>query len=157
MSHSHPLDYALCHALLERNDFAWLGLIGSMSKAARFRSRLARAGLGVDVIRRLVCPIGVEGIESKWPAAIAVAVAAQLMQQISEPLHTHRAQAELRRGEASRVDVARIEAAHVEVAGTEPARAEGRRGERAEADTACAAENCATCGSTTARRGTVTS
>ncbi len=83
MSHSHPLDFALCHALLERNDFAWLGLIGSMSKAARFRSRLTRAGLGPDIIRKLVCPIGVAGIESKWPAAIAVAVAAQLMQQIS--------------------------------------------------------------------------
>ena len=83
MSHSHPLDYSLCHALLERNDFAWLGLIGSASKAARFRSRLKRAGLDPDVVRKLVCPIGVDGIESKWPAAIAVAVAAQLMQQIS--------------------------------------------------------------------------
>ena len=83
MSHSHPLDFELCHALLERNDFAWLGLIGSDSKAARFRSRLARAGLGADVIAKLVCPIGVEGITSKWPAAIAVAVAAELMQKIS--------------------------------------------------------------------------
>jgi xanthine dehydrogenase accessory factor len=83
MSHSHPLDYALCHALLERNDFAWLGLIGSDSKAARFRSRLAREGLGTDVIANLVCPIGVTGITSKWPAAIAVGVAAQLLQQFS--------------------------------------------------------------------------
>ena len=83
MSHSHPLDYALCHALLERNDFAWLGLIGSDSKAARFRSRLTRTGLGADVIANLVCPIGVAGIKSKWPAAIAVGVAAQLLQQIS--------------------------------------------------------------------------
>ena len=83
MSHSHPLDYALCHALLERNDFAWLGLIGSDSKAARFRSRLARAGLGAEIIANLVCPIGVAGIASKWPAAIAVGVAAQLLQRIS--------------------------------------------------------------------------
>ena len=83
MSHSHPLDYALCHALLERNDFAWLGLIGSDSKSARFRSRLRRAGLSADVIANLVCPIGVTGITSKWPAAIAVGVAAQLLQQIS--------------------------------------------------------------------------
>jgi xanthine dehydrogenase accessory factor len=157
MSHSHPLDYALCHALLERNDFAWLGLIGSMSKAARFRSRLARAGLGADVISKLVCPIGVAGIESKWPAAIAVAVAAQLMQQISEPLHTRRVQAEPRLGEAPRVVVARAEAAHVEAAGTDLAQVDGRRGERAGADTACAPENCATCGSTTVGRGTVTS
>jgi xanthine dehydrogenase accessory factor len=123
MSHSHPLDFALCHALLERNDFAWLGLIGSLSKAARFRSRLTRAGLGPDVIRKLVCPIGVAGIESKWPAAIAVAVAAQLMQEIS--------------------------AAGVER--PEPLVAPGR------AEPTCAPENCASCGSTAARRGTVTS
>lgn len=83
MTHSHPLDYALCRAILDRNDFAWAGLIGSMSKAARFRSRLAREGVGVEAIARLVSPIGIEGITSKWPAAIAVGVAAQLLQDIS--------------------------------------------------------------------------
>ncbi len=83
MTHSHPLDYALCQAVLERNDFAWLGLIGSESKAARFRSRLRRAGVAQEVIGRMVCPIGIEGIDSKWPSAIAVGVAAQMMQQIS--------------------------------------------------------------------------
>jgi len=82
MTHSHALDYALCRTVLERNDFAWLGLIGSMSKAARFRSRLAREGVAADAIARLVCPIGVEGIASKWPSAIAVAIAAQMLQQI---------------------------------------------------------------------------
>jgi xanthine dehydrogenase accessory factor len=83
MTHSHALDYMLCRTLLERNDFAWLGLIGSMSKAARFRSRLAREGVAAETIAaRLVCPIGVAGIASKWPSAIAVAVAAQLLQQI---------------------------------------------------------------------------
>jgi xanthine dehydrogenase accessory factor len=82
MTHSHALDYALCRTLSERNDFAWLGLIGSMSKAARFRSRLAREGVAADAIARLTCPIGVQGIASKWPGAIAVAIAAQLLQQI---------------------------------------------------------------------------
>ncbi len=82
MTHSHPLDYSLCGAILDRGDFAWLGLIGSASKAARFRSRLARDGFGRDSIARLICPIGVDGILCKWPAAIAVAVAAQLMQHI---------------------------------------------------------------------------
>jgi len=82
MTHSHPLDYALCQAILKRADFRWVGLIGSDSKAARFRSRLRREGVGVSDIAKLVCPIGIEGIQSKWPAAIAVAVAAQLMQQI---------------------------------------------------------------------------
>jgi xanthine dehydrogenase accessory factor len=84
MTHSHPLDYALCRAILRRNDFAWVGLIGSMSKAARFRSRLAREGLAAAVIARLVCPIGIGGITSKWPAAIAVGVAAQLLREVSE-------------------------------------------------------------------------
>jgi xanthine dehydrogenase accessory factor len=83
MTHSHPLDYELCRAILRRNDFTWLGLIGSESKAARFRSRLAREGVGADRIARLVSPIGVPGIQSKWPAAIAVGVVAQLLQEMS--------------------------------------------------------------------------
>jgi xanthine dehydrogenase accessory factor len=85
MTHDHALDYALCRRILERSDFAWLGLIGSKSKGARFRSRLARDGLTPDAIRRLVCPIGVEGVVSKWPAAIAVGVAAQLLQGLETP------------------------------------------------------------------------
>jgi xanthine dehydrogenase accessory factor len=80
MTHDHGLDYALCRKVLERNDFVWLGLIGSKSKGARFRSRLARDGIAAETITRLVSPIGVEGVNNKWPAAIAVAVAAQLLQ-----------------------------------------------------------------------------
>lgn len=83
MTHSHSLDYSLCRAILTRDDVAWVGLIGSHSKAARFRSRLARHGVSAERISRLVCPIGVRGIDSKWPAAIAVGVAAQLLQDIS--------------------------------------------------------------------------
>jgi xanthine dehydrogenase accessory factor len=138
MSHSHPLDYSLCHAVLERNDFAWLGLIGSASKAARFRSRLKRAGLGADVIRKLVCPIGVDGIESKWPAAIAVAVAAQLMQQISS------------------VGVGWPEPP-IERRDSRPQRADTAQTDGARADPACSPENCATCGSPAAHARTVTS
>ena len=79
LTHSHALDYELCRAVLQRDDFAWAGLIGSASKAARFRSRLAREGLPPRLIARLTSPIGIEGIRSKWPTAIAVAVAAQLL------------------------------------------------------------------------------
>lgn len=85
MTHSHPLDYELCRAALLRGDSAWVGLIGSDSKAARFRSRLRRDGLSEQAIGRLVCPIGVDGINSKWPAAIAVSVAARLLQLFSLP------------------------------------------------------------------------
>jgi xanthine/CO dehydrogenase XdhC/CoxF family maturation factor len=80
MTHDHALDYTLCRAILNRGEFAWLGLIGSHSKGAKFRSRLAREGFAPETIARLVSPIGVGAVESKWPAAIAITVAAQLLQ-----------------------------------------------------------------------------
>jgi xanthine dehydrogenase accessory factor len=80
MTHDHSLDYALCRAILSRGDFAWLGLIGSRSKGARFRSRLARDGVPAEAVARLTSPIGMDGIDSKLPAAIAIGVAAQLLQ-----------------------------------------------------------------------------
>jgi xanthine dehydrogenase accessory factor len=83
LTHSHPLDYALCKAILQRGDFASLGLIGSKSKGARFRSRLARDAVPAESIARLLCPIGAGGISSKWPAAIAVAVAYDLLRAMS--------------------------------------------------------------------------
>lgn len=88
MTHSHPLDYALCKAVLERNDHAWIGVIGSKSKSVRFRSRLLREGLSHNQVDRLICPIGVDGIESKLPAAIAISVAAQLLQTLASPVRT---------------------------------------------------------------------
>ncbi len=80
MTHEHALDYAICSAVLRRDEFSWLGLIGSQSKSARFRSRLRRDGFSDERIARLVSPIGVTGIHSKLPAAIAIGVAAQLLQ-----------------------------------------------------------------------------
>jgi xanthine dehydrogenase accessory factor len=84
LTHSHALDYALCRTILERGDFASLGLIGSKSKAARFRSRLARDGVPAATIARLQCPIGAGGVASKWPAAIAVGVAFELLRAIGD-------------------------------------------------------------------------
>jgi xanthine dehydrogenase accessory factor len=83
LTHRHDLDYDLCRAILQRDDFRWAGLIGSSTKAASFRKRLARQGVQPDRIARLVSPIGVKGIASKAPAAIAIGVAAQLLQAIA--------------------------------------------------------------------------
>lgn len=80
MTHSHQLDQELCQALLERSDLAFTGLIGSNSKIRRFRKRLLESGLSEAQLGRLCCPIGIQGIESKQPGAIAVSVAAQLLQ-----------------------------------------------------------------------------
>lgn len=37
-------------------------------------------GYTPETLQRLVCPIGIEGISSKQPATIAIAVVAQLLQ-----------------------------------------------------------------------------
>lgn len=79
MTHSHPLDLEICAQVLWRGDFAWLGLIGSETKRARFAGRLRAIGLPAHALARLTCPIGVSGIRSKQPAAIAASVAAQLL------------------------------------------------------------------------------
>jgi xanthine dehydrogenase accessory factor len=81
LTHDHALDYELCRAILQRGDAAWLGLIGSASKSARFRARLRREGIEPA---GLTCPIGVE-VSSKLPAAIAIAIAAQLLRPSAAP------------------------------------------------------------------------
>ena len=81
MSHSHALDFDVVLAALQARRFGYVGLIGSASKKARFISRMRQAGLGDDNIARLVCPIGIEGIESKQPAAIAASVVADLLRR----------------------------------------------------------------------------
>jgi len=79
LTHSHALDLAITEAILRRADFAYLGLIGSRTKRARFMHRLEARGIAPDVSSRLACPIGVPGIVGKEPEVIAVAVVAQLL------------------------------------------------------------------------------
>jgi xanthine dehydrogenase accessory factor len=79
MTHSHPLDEAVCEAILRRADFLYLGLIGSDTKRVRFVKRLREAGISEELLQRLECPIGLPGIGSKEPAAIAASVAADLL------------------------------------------------------------------------------
>ncbi len=79
MTHSHPLDEAVCEAVLRRDDFAYLGLIGSPTKRARFVKRLGEAGISREQLARLTCPIGLPDIESKEPTAIAASFAADLL------------------------------------------------------------------------------
>lgn len=79
MTHSHALDLEITLAALAAARFPYVGLIGSATKRARFAKRLAQANVPQGVIERLVCPIGVRGIGSKLPAAIAAATAAELL------------------------------------------------------------------------------
>ncbi len=77
LTYSHPLDLALCHALLSQ-PCASIGLIGSATKWARFRGRLAALGHSTADISRIACPIG-EPAFGKHPQAIAIGVAAALI------------------------------------------------------------------------------
>ena len=79
MTHSHPLDLAVVHAALADRRFAYVGLIGSKSKRARFTRQLAAAGVLPERIAGLVCPIGVDGLHSKAPAVIAAATVAEML------------------------------------------------------------------------------
>ena len=76
ITHNHALDEAICHRILSGAGFARLGLIGSATKAARFRSRLAKSGIAPDVLDRLVCPVGLAEITGKHPARVALSIAA---------------------------------------------------------------------------------
>ncbi len=77
LTYSHTLDLALCHALLTHG-FGFAGLIGSATKWARFRSRLAALGHAPQSVARITCPIGAPAL-GKHPQAIAIGVAAALL------------------------------------------------------------------------------
>jgi len=79
MTHSHALDLALIDAALRRPEFAYIGLIGSATKRARFESRLREAGHSPSNVEHVVCPIGLPEIRGKAPAVIAASVAADLL------------------------------------------------------------------------------
>ena len=77
LTYSHDLDLGLCGALLTHG-FGDCGLIGSATKWARFRKRLAEAGHAHAEIDRILCPIGDPSL-GKHPQAIAVGVVTGLL------------------------------------------------------------------------------
>lgn len=88
MTHSHPLDLEIIQQILGRDDFGYCGLIGSLSKRRRFEKQLRRLGISDACIDRLICPIGIDGIDGKKPAEIAIAVAAELLRVAEAGIRT---------------------------------------------------------------------
>ena len=86
MSFSHAEDLALVAACLQRqrqqHDLGLIGLIGSKTKWATFRHRLAERGFTEAELAQVTCPIGLPGIAGKQPEVIAVSVAAQVLQAL---------------------------------------------------------------------------
>jgi len=83
MTHSHALDLEVV-ALAIRRGFPYLGLIGSERKWERFRKRLLERGFTEEELARVRCPIG-SSRTSKEPAAIAISVAAELLEVAQVP------------------------------------------------------------------------
>jgi xanthine dehydrogenase accessory factor len=96
MTHSHALDFELVETILRRDDFAYCGMIGSVTKRRTFENGLAKRGVAPAALGRFTCPIGIAGITGKEPGAIAIAVAAELLQRRERA-------ATRERGEAARV------------------------------------------------------
>ncbi|MGQ4877048.1 xanthine dehydrogenase accessory protein XdhC [Billgrantia sp. LNSP4103-1] len=82
LTHDHAEDRQLVDALLQRGDMASIGLIGSKSKWASFRSRLTDAGHDDTALATVRCPIGTASGGTggdKTPYAIALATMAELL------------------------------------------------------------------------------
>jgi len=80
-THSHDLDFTLVETALARDDWRYVGMIGSRSKRAQMERRLTAHGIAAERIARVVCPIGaaLPGLTGKAPGTIAIAVAAELL------------------------------------------------------------------------------
>lgn len=80
MTHEHSLDFLIAREALARNDAAYVGMIGSKTKLASFRSWTKRDTGETGSTDRLVCPIGGAKTRDKRPEVIAALVAAELLQ-----------------------------------------------------------------------------
>jgi len=79
LSHSHALDYRLAEAALARGDAAYVGMIGSATKRARFEASFLRDGGRREALAGLTCPIGGSDVDDKRPEVIAALTSAELV------------------------------------------------------------------------------
>lgn len=82
LTHSHALDYRLAEAALMRGDAAYVGMIGSKTKRARFEAGFLRDGGQRTALAHLTCPIGGSDVDDKRPEVIAALTAAELVRSL---------------------------------------------------------------------------
>jgi len=83
LTHDHALDFLLAGEALGRADAAYIGLIGSATKRARFERWYGATAL------RLTCPIGAAGRGDKRPDVIAAHVAVEVLGAVDVNLRRH--------------------------------------------------------------------
>jgi xanthine dehydrogenase accessory factor len=88
MTHNHQLDFDIVEAALARQDMAFVGMIGSDTKARRFKTRLQHKEWSAQDIQRLVSPVGLLDIPGKRPIEVAVSMAAQIIQLLEPQTET---------------------------------------------------------------------
>ncbi len=79
LTHDHALDFLIAAEALKRPDAAYVGMIGSKTKRATFKSWLLREIGNPDLFENLVCPIGGTAIKDKRPTVIAALATAEIM------------------------------------------------------------------------------
>ena len=80
LTHDHALDFLIVAEALKREDAAYVGMIGSKTKKATFRSWYLKTAGGTEAdFARLVSPIGGDKVKDKRPAVIAALAAAEIM------------------------------------------------------------------------------
>ena len=79
MTHSHAIDFDICHAVMKHCDFGYIGVIASRTKRVRFERRLREVGIPDPLIAQLQAPIGLAWLDGKEPAVIAVSLAADFL------------------------------------------------------------------------------
>ena len=82
LTHDHALDFLIVQEALARADSPYVGMIGSMTKRARFASWFKAEGGDPQALNRLVMPIGAAGLGDKRPEVIAALAAAEIMVHI---------------------------------------------------------------------------
>lgn len=79
LTHDHALDYRLVKTMLQAQRWPFIGLIGSATKAQRFRHRLQGDGLSEQQLEALHCPVGLAEVHGKLPMEVAVSIAADIL------------------------------------------------------------------------------
>lgn len=82
LTHDHALDFLIAAEALKRADAPYIGMVGSKTKRAKFRSWYLAEGGGAAAVERLTLPIGDFGLVDKRPEVIAALAAAEIMVQI---------------------------------------------------------------------------
>ncbi|MDC9825490.1 xanthine dehydrogenase accessory protein XdhC [Devosia sp. ZB163] len=99
LTHDHALDFLIGAEALQRGDAPYVGMVGSKTKRARFRSWYLGEGYPAGPLDGLVLPIGgrafPKGLGDKRPEVIAALAAAEIMihigrreASVAEPVST---------------------------------------------------------------------